>query len=51
MQSVYRKYKLNTRISKYDELVAVDDASVYMFWTVSFIEWQGYNIDKNILYQ
>ena len=38
-------------ISTEAELVAVDDASVYSLWTVLSIEWLGYKIDKNILYQ
>ena len=38
MQSVSRKQKLNTRINAESELVAVDDASVYIMWKVLFIE-------------
>ena len=51
MQSVYRKQKLNTRISIEAELFAVDDKSVYIFCTVLFIEWKRYKIDKNIFYR
>ena len=51
MQSVSRKQKLNTRIITEAELVAVDDASVCIFWKVLFIEWRGYNIENNILLQ
>ena len=51
MQSVSRKHKLNTRISTESELFAIDYASVYILCTVLFIKLQGYNIDKNILYQ
>ena len=51
MQSVSRKQKLNMSSSIDAELVAVDNASAYILWTVLFIEWQGYNIDKNILHQ
>ena len=29
----------------------VDDEYVYILWTVLFIKWKGYNIDKKILYQ
>ena len=46
MQSVSRKHKMNTRISIYAELVAVDGASGYIFWMVLFIEYQGYKIDN-----
>ena len=42
---------MNTRSSKEAELVAVYDAWVYIMWMVIFIECQGYNIDRNILYQ
>ena len=38
-------------ISQEAGLVAVGYTSVYILWKVLFIEWQGYNIDKNILYQ
>ena len=50
MQSVYRKHKLNPKIIIEVGLVAVDDTSAYILWTVLFIEWQGYNIDKNIFH-
>ena len=51
MQSISRKQKLNTRSSTEAELVGVDDASTLVLWTVLFIESQGYNVSKNILYQ
>ena len=51
IRSVSRKQKLNTSINIENELVAVDDVLVYILWTVLFIEWQGYKIYKNILYQ
>ena len=51
MQSVPRKHKLNMSIIQEAGLVAVGYTSVYILWKVLFIEWQGYNIDKNILYQ
>ena len=50
MQSVSREKKLNTRRITEAGLVAVDGASVYILWTMLFIEWKGYNIYKNILY-
>ena len=42
---------MNTRSIKQGKPVAVDDASVYILWEVLCIEWQGYNIESNILYQ
>ena len=41
IQSVSSKHKMNTSRSTEAELVSVDDASVYIFWTVLFIEFQG----------
>ena len=51
VQSLSRKQKLNTRSSTEAELVAVDDASTLILWTQLFLEAQGYDIEKNILYQ
>ena len=51
IQSISRKQKLNTRSCTEAELVAVDDALVMILWTKLFLEEQGYDIDKNILYQ
>ena len=51
MKSVSRKHKLTMRIITYTELVIVVDTSVYILWTVLFIEWQGCKIGKNIFYQ
>ena len=51
MQSVSSNQKLKTRIITDSGLVYVDDASAYILWTVFFNKWQGYNIEKNILYQ
>jgi hypothetical protein len=50
-QSISRKQKLNTRSSTEAELVGVDDASVMILWTKLFMEAQGYEIKKNVLYQ
>ena len=41
IQSVSRKQKLNKRSITEDGLVAVYYVSVYILWTVLFIEWQG----------
>ena len=51
IHSVNRKLRLKIISSTEAELVAVDDASVYFFRKVIFIECQGYNFDNNILYQ
>ena len=51
VQSISRKHKLNTRSSTEAELVGVDDVSVMILWTKLFMEEQGYNVKKNILYQ
>ena len=41
IQSFSSKHKMNTSRSTEAELVSVDDASVCIFWTVLFIEFQG----------
>jgi len=46
-----QKQKLNTRSSTEGELVAVDDALTKILWTQLFMEEQGYEIEKKILYQ
>jgi hypothetical protein len=51
VQNISRKQKINTRSSTESELVAVDDAMTMILWTKLFMEAQGYNIDRNILYQ
>ena len=38
MQSLSMKQKLNTKASTHAELVGVDDASVYILWTLLFLE-------------
>ncbi len=50
-QSILRKQKLNTRSSTESELVGADNISVMILWTKLFMEAQGYDIQKNILYQ
>ncbi len=49
--SMSRKQKLNTRSSTEAELVGPDDLSTLIIWTKLFMECQGYEIKKNILYQ
>jgi hypothetical protein len=51
MQSIARKQRMNVRSSMKGELVAVDDAATMILWTKLFLEAQGYNVDKNIIYQ
>ena len=51
MIPVSKKQKLNTKSSTEVELVGVDDVSVYVLWTMLFIEEQGYKVEKNIVYQ
>ena len=46
-----RKQKLNTKSSTEAEVVAVDDISTMILWTKLFMEAQGYNIKRNVLYQ
>ena len=46
-----RKQKLNTRSTAEAELVGADDAITQVLWTKLFMEAQGYQIEKNILYQ
>jgi hypothetical protein len=42
---------MNVRSSTEGELVAVDDAATMILWTKLFLEAQGYNVDKNNIYQ
>ena len=42
---------MNTRSSTEFELVGADDMSTMILWTKLFMEAQGYDIMKNILYQ
>jgi hypothetical protein len=50
-QSISRKQKLNTKSSTKSELVGADDVWVMILWTKLFLEEQGYEIEKNTLYQ
>jgi hypothetical protein len=51
MQSIARKQKMNMRSSTEGELVAVDNAATMILWTKLFLEAQGYEVDKNMVYQ
>jgi hypothetical protein len=51
MQSIARKQKMNVRSSTEGELVAVDNAATMILWTKLFLEAQGYEVEKNIVYQ
>ena len=43
--------KLNTRSSNESELVGADDMSTMILWKKIFMEAQGFDVNKNILYQ
>jgi hypothetical protein len=49
--SLASKQKLNTRSSTEAELVGADDGATMILWTKLFMEAQGYDITRNILYQ
>ena len=51
IEAISRKQKLNTRSSTESELVSVDDISTMILWTKLFLQHQGYNIEKNIIFQ
>jgi hypothetical protein len=48
---VSKKQKINTRSSTEAELVGADDMLPQIMWKRYFIEAQGFNVDKSILYQ
>ena len=50
VQSSSSKQKLNTRSSCKAELVGADDMATKILWTKLFLEEQGYQIERNILY-
>jgi hypothetical protein len=43
--------KMNVRSSTEGELVAVDNAATIILWAKLFLEAQGYDVKKNIVYQ
>ena len=49
--NISRKQKLNTKSSTDSELVGADDASAMILWTKLFMEHQGFDIEKNTLFQ
>ena len=51
LQTIARKQRLNSRSSTEAELIAVDDAVTAIMWTRMFMEAQGYDIERNVLYQ
>jgi hypothetical protein len=51
MQSIARKQKMNVQSSTEGELVIADDAATIILWTKLVLEAQGYDVEKNIVYQ
>jgi hypothetical protein len=51
MQSIARKQKMNVQSSMEGKLVVVDTATTMILWTKLFLEAQGYDVEKNIVYQ
>ena len=51
VQSISQKQKLNMRSSTESELVGADNIAAQILWTKQFMEAQGYEIKKNIMYQ
>ena len=49
--SASTKQKINTRSSTETEIVSVDDGIGPVIWTVYFMQYQGYRIKENIIYQ
>ena len=45
------KQKINTKSSTESELIAASDMSGQVMWTVYFLKSQGYDIQRNIVYQ
>jgi hypothetical protein len=51
MQSIARKQKMNVQSSTEGKEVTVDNASTMILWTKLFLEAQGYDVKKNIVYK
>jgi len=51
LQAGSGKQKLNARCNTEAELVGVDDVMAKILWTKLFIEQQGYEVLRNILFQ
>jgi hypothetical protein len=51
MQLIARKQKMNMQSSTEGKLLAVDNATTMILWTKLFLEAQGYDMEKNIVYQ
>eukprot|EP00957_Ditylum_brightwellii_P103137 7860342-Ditylum_brightwellii.AAC.2 len=51
VHSASLKQKINTRISTETELVAVNDMMLMVLWIYYFLQDQGYEVDKSIIYQ
>jgi hypothetical protein len=49
--SMARKQRLNTTSSTEAEVVGADDAMPQMIWTRYFLQEQGFEISRNVLYQ
>jgi hypothetical protein len=50
MQSIARKQKMDVQSSTEGKSAAVDDATMIL-WTKLFLEAQGYDVEKNVVYQ
>ena len=50
IQPIYCKQNINTRSCTASELVGANDASTMILWILLFMESQGCDIGKNILY-
>jgi hypothetical protein len=50
MQLIARKQKMNVQSSTEGKSAAVDNAPTMILWTKLFLEAQGYDVEKNIVY-
>ena len=51
IQSISRKKNMNTQSRNEAGLVGANEITTMILWTRLLMGYQGYNIDKNILYQ